>query len=955
MTIGLEELKKQPFHQFLVRFIIWMHNHTLPVLEEEPMKPYRRVWKILSLLSIVTLTSLMIHTPLIRQVDASQGTWVIDNQTVIIENDVLLHEGDIIIRGTGRLSLSNSSLTIIQLMSWQFQIYIEDSGVFVIDDSDLRSKYPFRIECESNTEVNMSFSSSSNALIGLNDNSRSYCTDTSLFGISTNEWAQITLVSCNVRSAVSNDRSTILFDNSDLGSIWVNDNSQTNISDSQSGPVVVESTETTFLKDSTADALRGWGESKIDVSGCTLGDYRYSDYVEASISNSSIGDLDATGASPLTLNQIVIGSAILRGSSDVTMNECSVESIEVYLYSTITLWNSTCGDFFATEYADVKILGESTATSNLGDCIISQMSTAIITWSNFDYLEIGHSSTAQVNDSYAGYFSTWRYTSCKIDIWRCEFYEFRVSGSEVSMHDTSVEIWSNIGSGSNLSAISCYFGLDLTFYDTSIGHLENCTMNRLRPQYESQVVIRNCTALVVLLDYANRIRTVDSVPAGDISYWTSELSFPDVQWNLTVYDSKLIGWDIAFRFEEDYSVVNSTLNRVTVSAVCSVAIWNSTLNQLVVSNGDTEVVRSELTTVEVQQSAHLVLNESFCDEVRNHHSSTSEYYNSTFDRFYSYFSAECHLFDCVIRSIGPSGTSHVHLENCTMTNFDSFQYAISEVVNSTVTDRLAVHDFTITSIANSTIALLNGYHSSQIAVSSCTVNDIRILQSSEVIMSDSVLVYIRCIGTSSLSISGNLSDTISCVIENSAQVIRELMFVVEDHLDNPIQSATVEIYDPLGSPVVSGLTNSQGICYLTLVFDLGWFGFLSSFTVMASFGESNTTIGFTTTTLQPITMIIDLSGTYFASELELPKDSGFQDTRENEMVSQSIVGPKLFEIIIFTMSLISLSVFITHEYRGHSIIRSKIAKLQIAIRSHLQKLYTTDFQDYRSQQEVVKK
>jgi hypothetical protein len=128
---------------------------------------------------------------------------------------------------------------------------------------------------------------------------------------------------------------------------------------------------------------------------------------------------------------------------------------------------------------------------------------------------------------------------------------------------------------------------------------------------------------------------------------------------------------------------------------------------------------------------------------------------------------------------------------------------------------------------------------------------------------------------------------------------------------------------------------------------------------MASFGGSNTTIGFTTITPQPIVITIDLSGTYFASELDLPQDSGTHDTRvdenTNEMVGQLVVGPEVFEFIVYSICLISLCIIITHEYRGHAMRSSKLSKLRVAKQSRLQKLYTTDYHDYIYQQEDVKK
>jgi hypothetical protein len=195
------------------------------------------------------------------------------------------------------------------------------------------------------------------------------------------------------------------------------------------------------------------------------------------------------------------------------------------------------------------------------------------------------------------------------------------------------------------------------------------------------------------------------------------------------------------------------------------------------------------------------------------------------------------------------------------------------------------------------------------------------------------------------------------VIENSAQVTRELSFVIEDQLGNPLQSATVEIYDPLGSPVILGVTDSQGLCTLSLVFDLGWFGFLSSFSVTATYGGEDTTIGFMTTTTQPFTLVIDLSGTYLALtdtiEQDLSHDDGTEDILEGNE-NQALIEPDIIGFVIYSICLVSLSLLITPEDRRRFIQESSLTKRCLAILTRIQNWLATKSPKFYSKQEDVK-
>jgi hypothetical protein len=184
-------------------------------------------------------------------------------------------------------------------------------------------------------------------------------------------------------------------------------------------------------------------------------------------------------------------------------------------------------------------------------------------------------------------------------------------------------------------------------------------------------------------------------------------------------------------------------------------------------------------------------------------------------------------------------------------------------------------------------------------------------------------------------------------------VTRELNFVIEDHIGNPLQSATVEIYDPLGSPITSGVTDSQGLCTLTLVFDLGWFSFLTGFSVMATYGGEDTTIGFMTTTVQPMTLVIDLSGTYWFQNVET--NDILEGADDCAMTNQSLIDFSITKFVIYSICLVSLSLLITPEEGRRFTQESHLIKRCLAIQTRVRNWLATRSPDFYFKHEDVKK
>jgi hypothetical protein len=200
-------------------------------------------------------------------------------------------------------------------------------------------------------------------------------------------------------------------------------------------------------------------------------------------------------------------------------------------------------------------------------------------------------------------------------------------------------------------------------------------------------------------------------------------------------------------------------------------------------------------------------------------------------------------------------------------------------------------------------------------VHNCSINDIRLAHSAEVTVYDSYVKYISNIGESVLYLIGNLTGTQSCSLQNTAKAYREIVFSVRDQLGNPVESADVIVYDLHGDPVVSGTTESNGRCTVTLVFQLGGVSFTSAFSALVSWNTVNETVVFATTTLQPIQVALDLSEPLTPTEstgVETAEDEGHDDRNIVVYIAQS---NQAVQIVVCTLCLIGAALHTSRRDR----------------------------------------
>jgi len=752
----------------------------------------------------------------------SSGTWVIENEIVVFTDTTFTHEGNIIIRGTGQLLLENATLSLQQVTSLQFNIKIEDSARLVANESYLDSKYNFRITAQDFGIINVTNTMARRGCFDLSGFAELHGTINRFYSINARGMSEVNITSSRLEQLYTEDNSVLEVTNCECSYLNYQDQSLVSVTNSSIGLLLCDGHQLAHFNGSLIDSVRLWSQCHVSIDRCTMQDLRYSDLAQASITRSSIGYLDVTGQLLLQLEELVVDEIILRGSPNVSLDDCDIGRIMVYQYSSVSMFNSSCDYLFATEFAKVRIQGSPVQQCNVTECIITQYAQGNISWASFDYLEIAHSTTAMVNDTYVYNFYNWAYTTCVLDIYRCKFHWFRTyAWTYANLVNTTVESWANIGEGTNFNATSCTFGSELTFYGAARGRCVNCTIAMLRPLHESQVVLDNCTADVYVIDYRARLQKVQSLSQGYMTYWHSNESgsLVGVLWNLTAINTTISGWGLHLWYRDYCEVDNCTLEYLSTGQDEEVVVNNTTIGE-----------------VDIRYQSRLVISNSVIMGGGHKDTSTTIYHNCTIGTLHLFHSSEAIFNNSSIDTFYPIQTSSF-LSNYSYFDFMNIngdvdaEFYNSEVYridgwsihhlyaeNTNFTWRVSLYSVNSAQFYDCYIQGVSASTSSTFSAEGCYIARLSGYDNSIFSGQNNNIDQIFFYDYSSVYFYGNLSGISYFWVADSAIAYRMLNVRVLDQSLSPLNGALVTVRAPDNSTLVTLLTDSSGNCEFRFAF-----------------------------------------------------------------------------------------------------------------------------------------
>jgi hypothetical protein len=820
---------------------------------------------------------------------ATMGTWVIEDETVVIADQTLFHEGNIVIQGTGQLVIRNSTLWITQLVSWQFYIRVQDAGLLVLNGSSLESKYPLRIQLFDSSRLISENSVAPRADIAAESSGSIDSKFTSFFGAVLFKSVTSIFVNCTLGDISVQGDAVLNCSNCETGKVQYQDQALVIINTSSIERIICDGVKGANFSFSDIGPVRCYYSAQVRITQCNLSEFRYADDSQATIIQSSIGLLDATGQLPLELREITVENATVRGTANVSMYDCSIGKMKVLQYSTVNLYNSSCDDFLATELTEVVIKGSSSKNCTFIDCVITQLVKANITWATFDYLEISHSTQAQINDTYAYYFHNWCYGTCSLAFARCVFYNMRMSGSVTAqMVNSTVQNWCNVGWGAILNATSSNFLHELSYYENSRGYLLNCTVNPLRPIHESQIITQNCTISIWILDYRERLAVIDSLPLGYTSYWHSNESncIQGVWWNLTAIDTTITYWDIQLRWENNFLVRNSSIRYLSAYQQSNVEGQNLIIERFYAQhNTHCFVYNSSIVQLQATGSGFCYFHNCTINLIHVLNDFTARFHNCTIETSYSSYNALTIFNHTDVNYYSANSYARTEFYNSEIYRLNAWAYSTYYFWNSVGTWRIGLHDSCYGEFYNSTFYNLDGLYSAVLHVESCSVTNLRSTQSAIITVNNSNIEILSGYDDSLIDIVHNLTGLTSFWIQDSAKITRVFELRVIDQLGNPVESAIVQIYTQGDVLLLSRVTNSDGWSSFRLFFLAHNRTLLDTYRLFVSFSSVNESLFFNSTSLQPFFMVLDLGGSP-PTEMSLPDAITLLDSTSTDIFEE---------------------------------------------------------------------
>jgi len=452
--------------------------------EEEYVKPRSRVCRVVTLLCIMTCIVLA-HSPFILRVHATSGTWVIENETVEIRNSTFIHEGIIVIRGSGQLTLVNSTLKLKQVTSWQFSIRLEDSAMLYIKDSQLQTVYPYRVILQGDSSLQTQSSTAPFVSVHIKSTASSVCINTSFLEIVADTISDVTLTGCITERVSASGDSSIHIDRSEIEVLRCQQNSMTVIENSTVNTVLLDGTATANLTNSGANQVWCWFSSSFLARYCNIYRIQYYDTASITVQESSMDYLVGAGSVPIMLDSLTIQDVTLTGWSHASLVSCMTENIFCDWHSTLQFINGSCDYIEALEWANVSIIGTPSSICNVTTYGAFADTSSQIAWADFYRIDLGHRTRTWISDSSVYTIQSFAYDGASpLFMYRCMVeWELRMSwGVEGEIRESSADNVLVYGD-SSINASGCEF-LNIMIGDVEDAAIQNCTIGGLFPAGE---------------------------------------------------------------------------------------------------------------------------------------------------------------------------------------------------------------------------------------------------------------------------------------------------------------------------------------------------------------------------------------------------------------------------------------------------------------------------------------
>ena len=770
---------------------------------------------------------------------ASSGTWIITDETVVLANMTFIHEGNIIIRGTGQLLLENATLKLQQLASWQFSIRLQDEAVMSLNNSRLKTIYPYRIALFGNAVIHAHDLEA--PLIALNSESTmaSTCMDSSFLEANTGGDSGISFDACQIERIVTTGDANVLLNNSVVSTLRCYGKSTVNVQESLVGAVHCDGNSVVTYVNSTFEDAWCWSYSTLSAKECEISRVQYYDDAIVSISDSTIKTLIAAGSNPVVLESLSIGEVRLTGYANASLIRCTLESAFCDGYSVLRFYNGSCNRIESVDWADVSVIGTPNMICNVTSFGAYADTSSHISWASFNTIVLGHRTKSWITDSSAYSIYNWGYGGISLfHMARCDIeWELRLAwGVQGTVVNSTIDNGLVYGETSLNASGSEYQSLMVGLVGNASIH--NCTIASLLPAGDARIHIAKSNVSWGIQPLSGTSSVFDSLPVGAIGHWNSleSGSIQGLLWNLTASESTM-DWHAILRYDSIVEFRNCTLTRIACDESCTVIASNMSIDELVVTrNSDVTVSNSTISDLDCGLWSTSTFMNLLISDLFTIGEAGASFYNCTIAVSLAGGSSTPHFEGCEIGWHRAAGESSSTLTGCILGNFSSYDASVNSGYNSTVLNTLICSHGTILTLSECTINSVYAGDDATTYFYNCSIGNLIATAYSDLFCADSSLEILDCSDFSVLLLSGNLTGIVSFSITDSSSVTRQLEVLVTDNIGQHIEGALVEVYDSDSLLLAQSWTNSEGFAQLEIIFTVSYASLLQTLTLNVSDG-----------------------------------------------------------------------------------------------------------------------
>jgi len=751
----------------------------------------------------------------------SNLTLVVDGVTVTYENTRIVQAGNIRILNGGKLILTNTTLALVQLCSYQYGITVTGNSELILQSSNLDSDYPLTLTLV-NSVISINRSSADQLVVMARGPSDITAISSSIKSLCAFENTRLTFESGPAESITISGLSRGSVSSADISSSSLFDASNVGFFFSRIDTLVLSDSANATVVGSTLGELHLWDEAMVSLSGCDVESLELYDSSKSAVSSSNFTDIVVRSSSHQEFISLRIEGLTCGGGSSTVLKSCTVGSADVWIADL---------DIYSTSLSRVSYGYMTRGIVNCSSIDSLESSFGALLWvlnCNATSIVCSRNSVTRLESSRIGLVDAWDFDGGNLTVQDSQIEDMWVRWDTILNMSGSVVSRYSMWDRAQAKLVSSNFTSEMHVAGDTRAFVFNASIERLYLYGDTNASFVRCS-LNFGFSYAMCARILSDLPLGLVRFWNP------------VANGSIVG--------ESYTAEFIDCIILGYTGVCKYDV-------------DITIMRSQIRLIILGDRVRLVCNDSSFGEVQANNADAS-------------FSGLSLFYRCTITSLNCYGShSQGQLTQCNVSS------SVCGAWGNWVADRcsigfLEVRDESSFCITRSTWNRLwvtggqasfshcssdwgiwvTGYGRARFE--NCTLGGIHVDAYSEATMSNCTIGYLRCSVEARVRVSDGFKLTVVHEIYGNAQLTRLFDVAINFPNGSPCAFASYQVLSATNLTLLVGVSSQGGTCEFGLLFvSTNSSAFVSRCLLRASVTTYSGLMWFNVTASQPLLLVL---------------------------------------------------------------------------------------------------